>query len=52
ARPVPDPQDYCPYCMFNESEVSELWLGALAEVFDLNRNEATKLNLIAQALEG
>jgi len=50
ARPVSDPQDYCPYCMFNESEVSELWPGALGEVFHLSRDEATKLNLIAQAL--
>jgi len=51
ARPVSDPQDYCPYCMFNESEVSELWPGALGEVFRLSRDEATKLNLIAQALQ-
>ncbi len=50
ARPVSDPQDYFPYCMFNESEVSELWPGALGEVFHLSRDEATKLNLIAQAL--
>ncbi|GAI03833.1 unnamed protein product [marine sediment metagenome] len=43
ARPVPDPQDYCPYCMFNESEVIELWPGALSEVFELGRNEELKL---------
>jgi hypothetical protein len=50
ARPVPDPQDYCPYVCFNDQEVVELWLGALSKVFDLGRDEATKLNLIAQAL--
>ncbi len=51
ARPVPDPQDYCPYCIFNESEVVELWPGALGKLFDLRRDEATKLNLMAKALE-
>lgn len=50
ARFVPDPQGYCPYCMFNESEVIEFWPGALDEVFELNRDEATKLNLLATAL--
>ncbi|GAJ05183.1 unnamed protein product, partial [marine sediment metagenome] len=50
ARPVTDPQDYCPYCIFNESEVIEFWLGALGEVFELARDEATKLNLIAEAV--
>lgn len=52
ARPVPDPQDYCPYCIFNEQEVLELWPGALAEVFELGRDEESKLNLIAEALGG
>jgi len=51
AQAVPDPQDYCPYCIFNESEVIELWPGALDEVFALGREEATKLNLMARALE-
>lgn len=50
ARPVSDPQDYCPYVCFNDQEVVELWPDALTEVFDLSRDEATKLNLIAQAL--
>lgn len=50
ARPVPDPQNYCPYVCFNEREVIELWPGALGEVFALQRNEATKFNLIAQAI--
>lgn len=50
ARPVTDPQDYCPYCIFNESEVVEFWPGALGEVFSLRRDEATKLNLIAEAV--
>ena len=51
ARPVPDPQDYCPYVCFNDQEVIELWPGALDEVFSLQRNEAAKLNLMAEALE-
>ncbi len=51
AQPVPDPQDYCPYCIFNESEVIELWPGALGEVFELGRNEQLKLELMAEALE-
>ncbi len=51
ARHVPDPEDYCPYVLFSDQEVIELWPGALGEVFELGRNEATKLNLIARALE-
>ena len=51
ARVVPDPQDYCPYVYFNDQDIIELWPDALAEVFGLNRNEAAKLNLIAQALQ-
>ncbi|MBA7675319.1 hypothetical protein ES703_83549 [subsurface metagenome] len=51
ARPVPDPQDYCPYCMFNESEVIELWPGALGEVFEIGRDEELKLELMAEVLE-
>ena len=47
ARPVPDPEDYCPYVIFNDQEVIELWPGALDEVFELGRDEATKLNLMA-----
>ena len=52
ARPVPDPQDYCPYCMFNESQVVELWPGALGEVFGLRRDEVAKLSLMAKVLNG
>lgn len=51
ARPVPDPQNYCPYVCFHDQEVIELWPGALAEVFSLGRDEELKLNLMAQALE-
>lgn len=47
---VSDPEDYCLYCLFNEREVIELWPGALGEIFELQRNEATKLNLIAEAI--
>ena len=47
---VPDPDNYCPYFMFNDTEALELWPGSLAGVFQLGRNEATKLNLIAAAL--
>ncbi|MBA7506194.1 hypothetical protein ES706_04875 [subsurface metagenome] len=50
ARRVPDPGSYEPYCLFNESEVIELWPGALGEVFELGRNEVTKLSLMAEAI--
>lgn len=50
ARPVPDPEDYCPYVLFSDQEVIELWPGALGEVFELNRAEATKLQLMADIL--
>jgi len=51
ARPVPDPQDYCPYVCFNDQEVVELWPGALGELFEVRRKEATKLSLMVKALE-
>lgn len=50
ARPVPDPVAYEPMVIFNESEVIELWPGALGEVFELGRDEAAKLNFMAEAL--
>lgn len=50
ARPVPDPQDYCPYVLFDNEQVIELWSGALDDVFRLRRDEVTKLNLIAEAV--
>jgi len=51
ARPVPDPQDYCPYIYFNDAQVIELWPGALGEVFELGRDEELKLSLMAEAVE-
>lgn len=51
ARRVPDPWDYCPYCLFNDQEVLELWPGALGEVFELGRDEELKLELMAGVLE-
>jgi len=51
ARAVPDPAQYCPYIYFNDTEVIELWPGALGEVFELGRDEATKLALMARVLE-
>ncbi len=47
---VPDPENYCPYVYFSDQEVIEMWPGALREVFELRRNEATKLSLMAAAL--
>jgi len=47
---VPDPENYCPYVYFSDREVIELWPGALADVFELRRREAAKLNLMAAAL--
>lgn len=49
--PVPDPENYKPYVLLNEQEVIELWPGALRDVFELARDEAAKLNLMAEALE-
>ena len=50
ARPVPDPEDYCPYVLFSDQEVIEFWPGALGEVFELGRDEELKLNLMAEAV--
>lgn len=47
ARPVSDPEHYELYCLFNEQEVIELWPGALGEIFEIPREEATKLSLLA-----
>lgn len=52
ARHVPDTEDYCPYVYFNDQEVIELWPGSLREMFQLRRNEVTKLNLMAEVLDG
>lgn len=49
ARAVPDPENYCPYVLFNDQEVIEMWPGALREVFELRRSEAAKLNFMAAA---
>jgi len=40
ARPVPDPEAYEPMAMFNDTDVIELWPGALEEVFGLQRRRA------------
>jgi len=45
------PRDYQLMALFNDTEVLELYPNSLAEVFGLARDEATKLNLIAQALQ-
>lgn len=50
AKPVPDPEDYCPHLLFDDREVIELWPGALQDVFKIKRDEANKLNLMAAAL--
>jgi len=51
ARRVPDPEHYCPYVLFDDEVVVELWPGALGEIFELRRDEAAKLNLMAEVLE-
>lgn len=51
ARVVQDPEAYERMAMFNDREVIELWPGALNQVFELNRDEATKLNLMAKTLD-
>ncbi len=50
ARPVPDPQDYKALAAFNDYDVYEAYPGALNDVFRLRRDEAAKLNLIAEAV--
>lgn len=50
AKPASNLQNYCPYVVFNDQEIVEFWPGALDEVFSLRRDEATKLNLIAEAV--
>lgn len=49
ARSIPNPEDYCLYVIFNDQDVVELWPGALGEISALRRDEATKLNLMAEA---
>ena len=51
ARPVPDPENYVPFTLFNDQEVIELWPGALDDIFRTKRDEAAKFNLMARALE-
>lgn len=48
ARSAPDPENYCPYVLFSDQEVVELWPGALGDIFNLRRDEAIKLNLMAR----
>lgn len=51
ARPVPDPENYIAFAIFDDQDVIELWPGALGEIFDLRRDESTKLGLMSRALE-
>ena len=50
ARPVPDPEHYIPFVLFDDKDVIELWPGALEDIFSLQRNEGVKLNLMAEAI--
>lgn len=50
ARRVADAHNYQPFCYFNDVQVVELYPGALQEVFQIKRDEAAKLNLIAREL--
>ncbi len=50
ARPVPDPEHYVPFMLFNDQEVIELWPGSLDAIFRTKRDEAAKLNLMARAI--
>ena len=52
ARPVPDPQSYRTYALFNDREVIELWPGAMSQMFQLASNERHKLSLMAGAVRG
>lgn len=50
ARYISRPEAYESMVIFNESEVIELWPGALGDVFELGKNEELKLKLMAEAL--
>jgi len=50
ARPVVDPQQYRAYARFNDQQVIELWPGALSRIFQVARDEGTKLALMAEAM--
>lgn len=50
ARVVPNSAQYCPYVLFDNEQVIELWPGALGDIFELRRDEATKLNLMASMM--
>ena len=52
ARPVVDPQQYRAYARFNDQQVIELWPGALSRIFQVARDEGTKLALMAEAVNG
>jgi hypothetical protein len=52
ARPVPDPQNYRVYALFNDREVIEMWPGALTQLYQLARNENGKRNLMLAASRG
>lgn len=49
AKSVPDPEDYGLYVLFSDQEVVELWPGALGDVFEIRRDEAAKLSVMAEA---
>ena len=51
ARQVADPQNYRALVAFNHYEFREAYPGALREMFALRRNEESKLELMAKALE-
>ena len=51
ARTTHDPEDYVAFVLFNDQDIIEIWPGALGDVFELGRNEAAKLNLMAEALQ-
>ena len=52
ALPVADPQQYRAYAKFNDQEVIELWPGAMSRLFQVARDEGTKLALMAEAVDG
>ncbi len=50
ARPVANPREYIGLVSFNDCDVCEAYPGALDDIFKLRRDEAKKLNLIAEAV--
>ncbi len=48
ARRISDPANYIPYAYFDDRDIIEVWPGALAEMFEVAKDENAKLDLMAK----